>query len=64
MAVFYIIFNQILYIRAIKLFSAEKFSAMVYFSLLVTCLMAALFLGESLMLVVVIAVALIIAGNR
>lgn len=63
MAVFYNILNQILYIRAIKLFSAEKFSALVYFSPLVTCLMAALFLGESLTPVMVVALALIIAGN-
>lgn len=63
MAVFYNILNQVLYIRAIKLFSAEKFSALVYFSPLVTCLMAALFLGEALTLVVVAALALITMGN-
>ncbi len=63
MAVFYNILNQILYIRAIKLFSAEKFSALLYFSPLVTCLMAALFLGEALTPVVIAALTLIIAGN-
>lgn len=63
MAVFYNILNQILYIRAINLFSAEKFSALVYFSPLVTCLMASWFLGEALTLVVAGALALIIVGN-
>jgi biotin carboxylase/drug/metabolite transporter (DMT)-like permease len=63
MAVFYNILNQILYIRAIKLFSAEKFSALVYFSPLVTCLMAAWFLGEALTVVVAGALGLIIMGN-
>ncbi len=63
MALFYNILNQILYIRAINLFSAEKFSALVYFSPVVTCLMAALFLHEKLTLAVALALGLIIAGN-
>jgi drug/metabolite transporter (DMT)-like permease len=63
MALFYNILNQILYIRAINLFSAEKFSALVYFSPVVTCVMAVLFLNEKFTLGVALALGLIISGN-